>query len=557
MLLRHRAAHPRESPELRRALRILLRNRGRAHRVQRVPRYVRGNGVTGRPGDAGRSVLLLPRSPRDHAPLRRSGVLRVVSLHVPLAERRLLRAARRGHLHRRRKASLSLRALLQAHARRQEGRPPRGSPPTRLHAGILPRESRNAPRSAAATGRSGKNRWNSRGETEFYGKIHGEFRWNSRGKIEFYGEGSFAGGSVRVPAGDLSRVRVRVRGAADQPGNGFGGKPAGPLREHPQGGNAQRGASSACNAFNACNEHIERIERIDIISIVPFIFFFFCFRARVRFGFCVQSEEFQTAGRRPLETWNRGSHRGEAGNRGAARGLRVGRVPAAGYPREYASLRGVRDGSARSMRGFTADPSAGPVRPREMYPPIAGVSSADFVCSMCLLGSIGLERQVAAFLRAVPASHVPSPHACCFVCGGRTGYFVLTVDGVLVHKKCGLLLRGSVYSTLHSQMMTEISPIFRSPSAEERTLVQFVLPAVDCMGLQSNARSDPRGGVRNRPNAALRRPIRCFECGETSGQFVKCSITNCGNVETGATCDVVRASGVSFPPNLLLLQVPR
>ena len=176
---------------------------------------------------------------------------------------------------------------------------------------------------------------------------------------------------------------------------------------------------------------------------------------------------------------------------------------------------------------------------------------------MCLLGSIGLERQVAAFLRAVPASHVPSPHACCFVCGGRTGYFVLTVDGVLVHKKCGLLLRGSVYSTLHSQMMTEISPIFRSPSAEERTLVQFVLPAVDCMGLQSNARSDPRGAVRNRPGGALRRPIRCFECGETSGQFVKCSITNCGNVETGESCDVVRASGVSFPPNLLLLQVPR
>ena len=141
---------------------------------------------------------------------------------------------------------------------------------------------------------------------------------------------------------------------------------------------------------------------------------------------------------------------------------------------------------------------------------------------------------MAAFLRAVPASHVPAPHACCAVCGGRTGYFVLTVDGVLVHKKCGLLLRGSVYTTLHSQMMTEIGPIFRSPSAEERTLVQFVLPSIDCMGLQSNAMSGSPRGVSDRPNSGLRRPLRCFECGETSGQFVKCSITNCGNVETEA-----------------------
>ena len=115
------------------------------------------------------------------------------------------------------------------------------------------------------------------------------------------------------------------------------------------------------------------------------------------------------------------------------------------------------------------------------------------MCTLCLLGSVGLERQIDAFYRAIPAKTFPSAHSCCSVCGGSTGYFVLTVDGALVHKKCGLLLRGSVYSTLHSQMMTEISPIFRSPSAEERTLVQFVLPSIDCMGLLNNMKWVPRG----------------------------------------------------------------
>ena len=91
-----------------------------------------------------------------------------------------------------------------------------------------------------------------------------------------------------------------------------------------------------------------------------------------------------------------------------------------------------------------------------------------------------------SFLRSVPASHVPTPHACCAVCGVRSGFLVLTVDGLLVHKKCGLLLRGSIYSTHRSQLATELNPYLRSPTMEERTLVQFVLPSEDCMGLLSN-----------------------------------------------------------------------
>ena len=140
-----------------------------------------------------------------------------------------------------------------------------------------------------------------------------------------------------------------------------------------------------------------------------------------------------------------------------------------------------------------------------------------YLCTACLLGSDGLEKQVTSFLRSVPASHVPTPHACCAVCGVRSGFLVLTVDGLLVHKKCGLLLRGSIYSTHRSQLATDLNPYLRSPTIEERTLVQFVLPSEDCMGLLSNGHSHGEN------------VMQCYECHGTTGRFVKCSITNCTN----------------------------
>lgn len=68
---------------------------------------------------------------------------------------------------------------------------------------------------------------------------------------------------------------------------------------------------------------------------------------------------------------------------------------------------------------------------------------------------------------------------------------VLTTDGRLVHKRCALLLRGSIYS-LRGSCFSEN----RGEEPLERTLAQFVLPAGKCMGLTSNETWARRRGVR-------------------------------------------------------------
>lgn len=150
-------------------------------------------------------------------------------------------------------------------------------------------------------------------------------------------------------------------------------------------------------------------------------------------------------------------------------------------------------------------------------------SCIDFVCLRCLQGQgmevhgkISTSRSIASrsvslssSIRSYSSYQQPSEH--CLLCGDSDGYLVLTTDGLWIHKRCGLLLRGVVYHLQGSVFAKDSN--YRIESYL-RTFVQFVLPPSECLGLL--------GGNR----------YRCQVCEKRTGSFVRCSVRGCSRVST-------------------------
>lgn len=72
----------------------------------------------------------------------------------------------------------------------------------------------------------------------------------------------------------------------------------------------------------------------------------------------------------------------------------------------------------------------------------------------------------------------------CAICGLSGGFMVMTVDNQWIHKRCGLLLRNTIYNNNESYFSR--NGITSKEEAMKRTIVQFVLPMPENMGLVSN-----------------------------------------------------------------------
>ncbi|KAK8801095.1 hypothetical protein WA588_001921 [Blastocystis sp. NMH] len=117
-----------------------------------------------------------------------------------------------------------------------------------------------------------------------------------------------------------------------------------------------------------------------------------------------------------------------------------------------------------------------------------------FICMRCL-------RSCAPSLRAASRLLL---NETCLLCGHSRGYLVYTTDGYLVHKRCGLLLRGSIYHLQGSVFSAKTGV-----SAPQRTFIQFVLPPRKCWGIED---------LGSHP---------CSVCGSSAGSGVHCSVMGC------------------------------
>lgn len=94
---------------------------------------------------------------------------------------------------------------------------------------------------------------------------------------------------------------------------------------------------------------------------------------------------------------------------------------------------------------------------------------------------------------------------CCEICGTQDGYLTLTLFGRYVHKRCGLLWRGSSYNVYQSHF--NVDAYVARP--EMRTHLEFAYPPP--------------------PEIALKGPM-CEVCGKTRGRYVKCDVVTCEKV---------------------------
>ena len=100
----------------------------------------------------------------------------------------------------------------------------------------------------------------------------------------------------------------------------------------------------------------------------------------------------------------------------------------------------------------------------------------DIICPSCLVG-LNPDRKSHSHSKIVFSSQ-------CCVCGLSGGFMVLTVDNCWVHKRCGLLLRNSIYNNAESYYSK--GGIMNMGKAMSRTLAQFIIPSPENMGLVSN-----------------------------------------------------------------------
>ena len=121
----------------------------------------------------------------------------------------------------------------------------------------------------------------------------------------------------------------------------------------------------------------------------------------------------------------------------------------------------------------------------------------------------------------------------CLLCGHSRGYLVYTTDGYLVHKRCGLLLRGSIYHLQGSVFSAKTGV-----SAPQRTFIQFVLPPRKCWGVED---------LGSHP---------CSVCGSSAGSGVHCSVMGCTQVGAEWAFQRDGALGLSGPSFLRLLLLP-
>ena len=149
----------------------------------------------------------------------------------------------------------------------------------------------------------------------------------------------------------------------------------------------------------------------------------------------------------------------------------------------------------------------------------------------------GAQRHIVFICMRCLRSCAPSPRAAsrlllnetCLLCGHSRGYLVYTTDGYLVHKRCGLLLRGSIYH-LQGSVFTARTGV----SAMQRTFIQFVLPPRKCWGIEDLASR------------------ACSVCGSSAGSGVRCSVMGCSQVGLGGAFHRDGAFGL-FGPSLLRL----
>ena len=147
-----------------------------------------------------------------------------------------------------------------------------------------------------------------------------------------------------------------------------------------------------------------------------------------------------------------------------------------------------------------------------------------FICMRCL-------RSGAPSLRAASRLLL---NETCLLCGHSRGYLVYTTDGYLVHKRCGLLLRGSIYHLQGSVFTAKAGA-----SALQRTFIQFVLPPRKCWGVEDM-------GSR-----------ACGVCGSSAGSGVHCSVMGCSQVGMGGAFHRDGSFGLPGPTFLrVLLQSP-
>lgn len=131
-------------------------------------------------------------------------------------------------------------------------------------------------------------------------------------------------------------------------------------------------------------------------------------------------------------------------------------------------------------------------------------------------------------LRSVSA--VRCSFAKCCVCDLDGGFMVLTVDNRWVHKRCGILLRNSIYNNIESYYSK--TGITNMNKAMTRTLVQFVIPSPENLGMVSNEEYNCDVNCYNRIRGSLvnSRTLECQICKRKVGRFVKCSMNNCQHV---------------------------
>lgn len=146
-----------------------------------------------------------------------------------------------------------------------------------------------------------------------------------------------------------------------------------------------------------------------------------------------------------------------------------------------------------------------------------------FICMRCL-------RSCAPSLRAASRLLL---NETCLLCGHSRGYLVYTTDGYLVHKRCGLLLRGSIYHLQGSVFSAKTGV-----SAPQRTFIQFVLPPRKCWGIED---------LGSHP---------CSVCGSSAGSGVHCSVMGCTQVGAEWAFQRDGALGLSGPSFLRLLLLP-
>lgn len=155
-------------------------------------------------------------------------------------------------------------------------------------------------------------------------------------------------------------------------------------------------------------------------------------------------------------------------------------------------------------------------------------SELDYICPSCLCGIGPFSCQIASFMDY--ASSTISLSYYCPICGCSSGYRVLSSEGVWVHKRCALLIASSMYNTRHSRFFPQTTAEYAV-----RTLVEFVLPSSECMGVVNNEMWGREGRVRGRYSTMVvgkngGKVITCAECKENTGRFVKCSVPGCQQV---------------------------